>query len=168
MRKCNDHIFTDDRLLEMQRDQYSHDLRNHFDILSLHKQDRLKHYGHHFAKYAGRIARGEVEEKSERATITDAYLVCLSAANTLHQKLEYRNAGKNNVRFLERFTDAQGRFNDACDKIDHLEPFVESARVSNADILNCLVDRIIEVGINIEASLMARRDHLRARQFFIR
>ena len=49
----------DETVLAWQKAQYRHDKRNHFDILSRHKIDRLKHYGLHFAKYTGRLARGE-------------------------------------------------------------------------------------------------------------
>ena len=75
-------------MLKWQIDQYDHDKRNHGDVFSLHRNDRLKHYGLHFAKYVGRIARGENEEKSMKQTIIDTLLVCLSSANTMQQKLE--------------------------------------------------------------------------------
>lgn len=60
-----------------QQTQYEHDLNNHFDILSLSRLDRVKHYGLHFAKYSGRLARGEKEAKSRRETLVDAFLVVL-------------------------------------------------------------------------------------------
>ena len=41
-----------------QQAQHEHDLRNHFDILSLSRLDRLKHYGLHFAKYARSLDAG--------------------------------------------------------------------------------------------------------------
>ena len=73
--------------LQMQRDQHRHDMRNHSDIVCLNKADRLKHYGLHFAKYVGRLARGERESKPIDRTVIDTLLVCLSAANALHQNL---------------------------------------------------------------------------------
>jgi hypothetical protein len=76
-----------DDILVLQQEQFSHDKRNHCEILSLDKNDRLKHYGLHFCKYVGRLARGIEEAKPASRTITDAALVCLSAANTLHQRL---------------------------------------------------------------------------------
>src|SRR6056297_3094640 len=85
----------DSTILEWQRDQYVHDQRNHFDILSLHKQDRLKHYAMHMAKYAGRVARGATETKPIERTFVDALLVSLSAANTLHQRLSYTRRQSN-------------------------------------------------------------------------
>src|ERR1700748_777589 len=74
-------------LARLQSEQHKHDLRNHFDIISLHKTDRLKHYGLHFAKYVGRLARESAEAKPIERTLVDAFLVSLSAANTLHQDL---------------------------------------------------------------------------------
>jgi hypothetical protein len=57
-------MFAVDDILELQREQFRHDRRNHFDILSLHKNDRLKHYGLHYCKYVGRLARGVDEPKT--------------------------------------------------------------------------------------------------------
>ena len=51
-------------LTRMQKEQYRHDMRNHSEILCLHKTERLKHYGLHFAKYVGRLARESAEPKS--------------------------------------------------------------------------------------------------------
>lgn len=160
-------MYTSELLLDWQKDQYEHDMRNHFDILSLHKEERLKHYAMHFAKYAGRLARGNNEEKSTERTFVDAILVCLSAANTLHQKLSY-SANRTNDSILIRLTDAAGRFNDAAEKIDHLEPFVDIARESNQDILDTLLDFAVSKAVDVEKTLQARRLELRDRQFFIR
>src|SRR5205823_4710500 len=76
-----------DELQRMQREQFRHDERNHKDILCLPKPDRLKHYGLHYAKYVGRLARGSAEGKTDEKTLVDAILVALSAANTLLQDL---------------------------------------------------------------------------------
>lgn len=160
-------MHTDKEVLEWQTAQYAHDMRNHFDILSLHKQDRLKHYAMHFAKYAGRLARGTKEEKTEARTFVDCMLVCLSAANTLHQKLAVSQSKSNDSLFI-RLTDAAGRFNDATEKIDHLEPFLDIAKTSNQDIFNALIDFASQEAIDIDETLAERRAQLRERQFFIR
>ena len=160
-------MYSPETLLTWQKDQYEHDMRNHFDILSRHKEDRLKHYAMHFAKYAGRLARGEKEKKPEERTFVDTLLVCLSAANTLHQKLFY-SPGKSNDSLLIRLTDAAGRFNDAAEKIDHLEPFVDIARASNRDILDVLLDFAVSEAIDVDRILRNRRVELRDRQFYIR
>ncbi len=157
----------EDAILEWQRTQYVHDQRNHFDILSLHKQDRLKHYAMHMAKYAGRVARGAREAKSIERTFTDALLVSLSAANTLHQRLSYTPNQSNEV-FLYRITDAAGRMNDACEKIDHLEPFLDQVTIGNQDIFNCLLDLATERNFNPENALEHRRKELSDRHFYIR
>ena len=160
-------MYSTETLLDWQKDQYEHDMCNHFDILTLHKEDRLKHYAMHFAKYAGRLARGAREQKKPERTFIDALLVCLSAANTLHQKLSYDSSGANEV-LLVRLTDAAGRFNDATEKIDHIEPYIDIARASNQDILNALLDFATSKTIIVEKSLTDRRAELRDRQFFIR
>jgi hypothetical protein len=158
---------TSSELLEWQRDQYEHDMRNHFDILSLHKQDRLKHYAMHFGKYAGRVARGAKEEKPLSRTFADAMLVCLSAANTLHQRLAY-SPNASNESFFIRLTDAQGRMNDAAEKIDHMENYVDIATAANQDILNALLDLADLEDFDTLDAINARRAQLRERHFYIR
>jgi hypothetical protein len=158
---------TSENILNWQQDQYDHDMRNHFDIISLHKNDRLKHYAMHFAKYAGRIARGDAESKPVRRTVTDAILVCLSAANTLNQKLDYTPNQSNNS-LLIRLTDAAGRVNDAAEKLDHMEPFIEIALIGNQDIFDALLDYSSAENLDIKDLLSRRRKELRQRQFFIR
>ncbi|MGE3916619.1 MAG: hypothetical protein AB7F78_13060, partial [Hyphomicrobiaceae bacterium] len=107
-------------LLRMQREQYLHDRRNHADVMSLPRGDRLKHYGLHFAKYVGRLARS-LDEVPEHRTPVDVLLIALSAANTLQINLATTNL-RPTVGIgddLRRFADAVGRFADACEKIDH-------------------------------------------------
>jgi hypothetical protein len=158
-------------LLEWQSAQHIHDSRNHSDIACLHKTDRLKHYGLHFAKYVGRLARGDTDPISYERTIVDTALVCLSAANTLHQKLDtpgdnlLRKDLKNNA--LESLADAAGRFADACEKIDHMEEFVEMARASNQDILNWVFSATASNELDIESAMKNRRSELADRQFYI-
>jgi hypothetical protein len=160
-----------DTLLSWQRDQFHHDQRNHSDIACLHKTDRLKHYGLHFAKYVGRLARGTADPISVERTIVDTTLVCLSAANTLHQKLNFPNDNQihknlENDNFIP-LADAAGRFADACEKIDHMEEFVEMARHSNQDILNWVFSATASNSLDLYPALKARRAELAERQFYI-
>ncbi len=158
-------------LLDLQRAQYAHDMRNHFDILSLHKNDRLKHYGLHFAKYVGRLARGNEELKSEDRTLTDAFLVSLSAANTLHQDLSKENLSAETVAPqvdpLRALADAAGRFADACEKIDHMEEFVTIARKANRDIIHWLTRQAYERNFPLAAEAAKRRKELADRHFYV-
>ncbi|KQB97389.1 hypothetical protein AL073_00030 [Loktanella sp. 1ANDIMAR09] len=160
-------MYKPDQILNWQQDQYEHDMKYHFDILSLHRNDRLKHYALHFAKYAGRIARGDSEAKPVVETFTDALLVCLSAANTLQQHLEYRPKNSNGL-FLIRLTDAAGRVCDAAEKIDHLEPFMGIAKDGNQDFFDTLMDFAVAERLDAQLMLNERRAELRIRQFFIR
>jgi hypothetical protein len=160
-----------DAVLKLQKEQFRHDKRNHQDILSLHKAERLKHYGLHYCKYVGRLARGHEEPKSAARTAIDAFLVCLSAANTLHQRLG--DAVTNEVEFrkqvdvLRPFADAAGRFADACEKIDHLEEFLTQARTANADVLKWILAFTQEKGVEILLEVAKRRCELAERQFYI-
>lgn len=151
-----------------QQTQHEHDLKNHFDILSLSRLDRLKHYGLHFAKYAGRLARGDAETKSRAETFTDAFLVTLSAANALNQALpdiDEKEIGGGAPPNLA-FTDQAGRFADACEKIDHLEEFRTIALDANAALVKWIVHRAAADGLDLDALVEERRRHLARRPVY--
>jgi len=152
----------------LQASQQGHDLQNHFDILALHKMERLKHYGLHFAKYVGRLARGSREPKSPEQTATDAFLVVLSTANTLNQRLSTldleQRVGPSDI--LLEFASAAGRFADACEKMDHLEEFRELANVANRDILKVILSLGDHLNVDLVAAITARRRELYERQAY--
>ena len=157
--------------LALQKDQYRHDARNHHDIHSFPIWDRLKHYGLHFCKYAGRIARGPSEVKPYEATLIDTFLVVLSAANTLNQNLGtvpalHRRAEKPNDRF-NFFIDAAGRFADACEKHDHGEDYATLAKVANADIALWSIWELSSAKLEIAEAVEERRKELADRKFYI-
>ena len=155
---------TDMEMKKQQQAQHEHDLRNHFDILSLSRLDRLKHYGLHFAKYAGRFARGEAEAKSRSETLTDAFLVALSAANALNQPLaDVRGTANDEDPSDLAFTDQAGRFADACEKIDHLEEFRTIALHANAALMEWIVRRAVTEGLDLDALVEERRRQLARR-----
>jgi len=158
-------------MASLQRAQYAHDMRNHFDILSLHKNDRLKHYGLHFAKYVGRLAREITEAKPVERTLVDAALVSLSAANTLHQDLSKENfeqvLNQSQIDPLRTFADAAGRFADACEKIDHLEDFLPIARKANRDVMNWILGQANERSLALTSAVLSRRKELADRHFYI-
>jgi hypothetical protein len=163
-------MFSDADMLRLQQEQYRHDQRNHTDILHLSKNDRLKHYGLHFAKYVGRMARGSAEAIPYERTLVDTVLVSLSAANTLHQHLSAPAALSKDARQIDplrTFADAAGRFADACEKIDHMEEFVPIARTANADVMSWALHQADERRIDIDEKLRQRRGELRGRQFYI-
>src|SRR5258708_16010459 len=155
----------------LQREQHAHDMRNHFDIVSLHKTERLKHYGLHFAKYVGRLARESDLSKPVERTLADTLLVSLSAANTLHQDLskeQFCSVPKSmQVDPLRTFADAAGRFSDACAKIDHLEEFLPIALQANRDILWWVMDAAAERNLDLASAVRERREQLASRHFYI-
>jgi hypothetical protein len=161
-----------DDLALLQREQFRHDQRNHSDILCLPKPDRLKHYGLHFAKYVGRLARGSAEAKPIDRTVTDTALVGLSAANTLHQRLDRcpltgRLADIQIDPVRRPLADAADRFADACEKIGHLEDFLSIARAANEDILNWFLAIAAERQLDLKAAIKARRRELADKQFYV-
>jgi len=163
-------MFSDADMLRLQQDQHRHDHRNHTDILHRSKNDRLKHYGLHFAKYVGRLARGSAEPISYDRTIVDTVLVSLSAANTMHQHLEAPVPLTKEARQIDplrTYADAAGRFADACEKIDHMEEFIPIARKANTDIMSWALHQADERKIDLEGQLRQRRGELRGRQFYI-
>jgi hypothetical protein len=159
-----------DALLRLQQEQFRHDQRNHSDIHCLPKSDRLKHYGLHFAKYVGRLARGSAEEKAMARTIVDAMLVSLSAANTLHHRLHHVGAARDlpvQVDPLRPFADAVGRFADACEKFDHAEEYGPMAREAVDDIVHWLITTARDREITLLTAIQQRRKELAERAFFI-
>lgn len=159
-------------LLQWQQEQFAHDQRNHTDIISLSRIDRLKHYGLHYAKYAGRIAReGENKEVLLKTTV-DGVLVCLSAANALSQRLDkvfrpVTSITRYRFGILADLADAGGRFCDACEKIDHLEDFLLIAREANVDVLEWCLRVANETGLDLPSGIKNRRKQLAERQFVI-
>jgi len=150
-----------------QQAQYEHDFQNHLDILSLSRIDRLKHYGLHFAKYAGRLARGEAEVKSRTETLVDAFLVVLSAANALNQSLSDISDTMDRSKLIDlAFTDQAGRFADACEKIDHLEEFREIALYANAALALWIEHSAVMAKLDIDDLIDKRRRQLAQRAVY--
>jgi hypothetical protein len=149
-----------------QKTQQEHDLANHFEILCLHKVDRLKHYGLHYSKYVGRLARHQDDLAVLKSTLVDAFLISLSAANSLNQrlyKIEFKHVkSKNAVDFYD-LADAVGRFADGCEKIDHLESFRDLVIESNADIVMWILSKSAEIDLDIDTAVAERRAFLAAR-----
>jgi hypothetical protein len=151
----------------LQVSQQRHDHLNHLEILSLHKMERLKHYGLHYCKYAGRIARGIKEPKSLGATLVDATLICLSAANALNQRLwDDCSLPAQPGADLLAFADAVGRFADACEKLDHLEDFRHIALEANKDIAGWLVAAADAYQVDLPRDIQSRRKALSMRHAY--
>lgn len=152
----------------LQAEQHWHDVENHFDVVSLHRIDRLKHYALHYSKYAGRLARGEAEPKSTEQTLIDALLVCLSSANTLNQDISDAANTPPEVAGLEKLADAAGRFADACEKVDHLEDFIELAKSANIDVMRWIIGGLKFLKLDMPQLIEARREQLSQRQVYRR
>lgn len=151
--------------------QHLHDSRSHADIHTLSRSERLKHYGLHFAKYVGRIARGDADEKPREQTIIDSILICLSAANTLEidlSKSEFDIQISFSQRdFLSNYANFAGVFCDACEKMDHLENFLPLFSESTKNLCGLILSEVNDIGLDLERSIAERRAALRQRRFYI-
>jgi hypothetical protein len=143
--------------------QHAHDMYAHVDILGLHRISRIQHYGLHFAKYVGRIARGNAETKTLDETLVDIALVALSAANSLNMELYARNSALSD---FENLASSTGKFCDGAEKFDHMEDCHESIRDALVEIFSWVVQRAKSEGIGLESAIPSRREFLRQRQVF--
>lgn len=160
-----------DQISRQQVEQYRHDIRNHFDIAAMPRLERLKHYALHFAKYAGRIARDEDGSDFER-TLVDTFLIGLSAANALKIKPEDLRVA-DAVRepkaqtLLKEYADIVGRFAEACEKSDHLEDFLEIARVAIVKIIELSITEASSRGIDLFDLAERKRRIIAANNFLV-
>lgn len=163
-------VFSPEALLQSQQQQFLHDRRNHSDIICLPRTDRLKHYGLHFAKYVGRLAR-PTEAQSVSRTIVDNMLVCLSSANALALNLQKGfSPGQTETYVVDRLSDiadAAGRYADGCEKIDHLEEFLPLVKQANLDLLRWTLIAARDERLDLDQALKTRRTELADRAFYI-
>lgn len=135
------------------------------------RNDRLKHYGLHFAKYCGRLARDRGDE-TVRRTITDFALIAISATNTLGRDLSGADLNLTSAHYsmeeaYHRLMDASGRFCDGCEKIDHAEEFLFIISPACFDIINTLVGLAAATDFDLSGSIDTRRSELRQRAYYI-
>lgn len=88
--KRTDAIPAENILLQLQRVQHAHDELAHRDILSFNLHKRLKHMVLHFYKYAGKIETSRLanDKIAMRATLLDAFIICMASANAMNLSLE--------------------------------------------------------------------------------
>ena len=156
-------------VLEWQRDQYSHDERNHRDILNLSKHDRLKHYAMHYAKYVKRLLNSDKPIPDERTAI-DILLVSLSAANTIHQVLEVDRGIVGTNDAVMDYCIAQGDFNNGAEKLDHLElrGTADLLEGGNHKVFNLSLALCMRFGVSPAEGMKSQRKVLKDRAFYIR
>src|SRR5438128_2686877 len=83
------HSSAADELFALQVAQLKHDEFYHREIARLTVHARLNHMALHFAKYVGHLASAieANDQRLIRRTITDAFVITLSSANTLNLSL---------------------------------------------------------------------------------
>ena len=173
------------RVLQLQSRQKRHDEGYHPDILALGIPQRLKHMTLHHAKYAGRFlaATEDGEAKLFSRTLTDAFIISLSTANSLVQDLT-RNlppvdkdkaslqdlgitlAAKspNSGSFVRVYATHTSAMAKACESLDHLEdyPFRKTLTESNEGIFCALLKEAAVRQIDIEAAYTNRIEEVEA------
>lgn len=165
-------MLTQAQILSEQIAQHAHDTKFHFDVAGLSRIDRLKHYGLHFAKYAGRMARGSSDLIPYQQTLADIFLISLSSANALEIKLTALDNVVPAVRresnsFLS-FVSLAGKYCDACEKIDHLEDFRDLLIERSQDIFAWLTSECASKNVNILDLACQRRLVLKNRHFYVK
>ena len=137
-----------DELFALQVAQFKHDEFYHREIARLTVHARLNHIALHFCKYVGQIAQHVYTDDTApiERTITDTFIIALSAANTVGLSLasalsvsakapSVAELGSILRRKAELTIDrpaewllrtcavGSGRIARACEKIDHVEAF---------------------------------------------
>ncbi len=148
--------------------QDRHDARNHSDVTCLGRRGRLVHYALHHGKYAGRLARAGGDEAARR-TVTDAVLVCLSAANALDHGFEgLRPAAEaDGPAILRGFAEGMGRLAGAVagqGPLSRAES--EAAARANLDVMAWTLCLATSLDMDLEVAVTDRRRELAARAFF--
>jgi hypothetical protein len=154
-------------VLELQRSQYRHDKRNHPDILALHKNDRVKHYALHFAKYAARFDGIYCKNKSEKENAVDSVLVSLSSANTLMLRLKDFDFELTRSEAINRYKEYTAMYCDGAEKIDHAEDFWSLLREANENLFELSWFLLHLTSNHPSEQLSTRRGELAERHFYI-
>ncbi|MBL8328906.1 MAG: hypothetical protein JNJ71_08635 [Rubrivivax sp.] len=180
-------------LLPLQRLQYRHDELAHSDILGLPLKERVQHMVLHFFKYAGRIedARLDGSRAVLRATLIDAFIICMASANALGVSLgQYipeciddgtfdslarimgkRLAGKDlAAEALSAFLSSGGKMAKAVESLDHQERgpnWREEAERHLVALTRAVIALLGCVGGDIEHDLRARLHEVEGRSFSV-
>lgn len=180
------------RLLELQWRQLNHDELYHREITRLTVGDRMKHMALHLAKYLGHIVEADAEGAAEPATqhLVDAYIICLSAANTVNlnlggaipdacaEAMTVSELGQqlistvpprhNTVDFAGALAIGIGQLAKACESLDHVEAFAFRERMQAAVrmVFEVIVAEAARRGVDLETATQSRQDSVRARHMF--
>lgn len=179
------------RLLELQWQQMNHDELYHREIARLTVGDRMKHMALHLAKYLGQMLEAEEADGCDDQQLVDAYIICLSAANTVNLDLgkffsglgagvsslaelgrhlidKSEMHGANGGTFTRDFGIRVGRLAKACESLDHVEAFAfrEKMHESISAIFELLVCESYRRGLELEGATLTRQDGVRKRHPF--
>ena len=141
--KRTDAIPAENILLQLQRVQRALDELAHRDILSFSLHKRLKHMVLHFYKYAGKIETSRIagDSVAMRATLIDAFIICMASANSMNLSLEKTLLASSDVQDLDGLAQVLAR------------------KFSGRDLFSEAVSRFVVVGGKM-AKALESEDHM--------
>src|SRR5215216_5400827 len=178
-------------LRNLQARQREHDIRAHQDIYYLPYPHRMKHLTFHITKYAGRLAPRDAADATFIRTLVDAFIISLSAADVLHidfsealnkwgkvdqdtnlidlgLAMRNQDSKADGIQdwYFRKITDVAGRMANACESLDHMEPFPYRDVLSEAIIDLCRVTVIAAAvrSIDLTASVGERWEVIEAQR----
>lgn len=151
------HSSAADELFALQVAQQTHDEKYHREIARLTVHARLNHMALHFAKYVGQLATAieSDDRRLVRRTITDAFVIALSSANTLNLPLAEAIPFARDARSISQlggmlpndrnrpnwlllsFAVPTGQIARACEKLDHVEGFPFRETITEGVVAVC-------------------------------
>lgn len=139
-------------LIDLQKQQVTHDRHHHHDIYTLPHPLRMNHYALHFSKYVGRLSEEysneEARQRHLEKTLADSFIVVLASANTLNldlqeelestfdatsstlsklaqefgQKIDPVDNGELQQWWFSEYAGPAGEMSNAMESRDHMEP----------------------------------------------
>ena len=181
-----------DQLLALQWAQLKHDEAYHKDVVILPLAQRMKHMALHNAKYTAYLLEANTEAENDRLmrTLTDAFIICLAAANTLNQDLGREVAEGDSAMSLEalgaaiagrlgrdsgdplwivrQYAKHNGRLAKLCESWDHLEavPFRDGMKECNRALLAAVLAEAAARGLDLAEAYRTRISAVETRSIF--
>ncbi len=159
---------------KLQLEQFQHDETYHREIARLPVQRRLTHMSLHFAKYAGYLAEGGDDVRSQQVA-TDVFVIVLSSANILNLQLsavidlQTELGASDEAGFARNVCVAAGKMSAACEKLDHLEdfPFRATLRDGVLALARAVISYCSAKNWKLVELVTARRASIRSKSSFL-
>lgn len=115
------------KMFELQREQWQHDKAYHPEILALSVPNRIAHYVLHYAKYVGRLieARRKPDIESMKPVVVDSVIITLAFHNMFNLKAKpYKYTEADEVQIsdlIDNYAISAGRLAKIAESLDHVE-----------------------------------------------